>query len=199
MSRAQRGYAMLALLVALVVMVILLGAALPVYSTIARREREAELIFRGEQYARAIRLYRQEYGRFPPDIETLVSGRFLRLAYRDPITGEPFESLRSGDARLAPASSVREASSGDTVVTVDPAFEGTVDPRAWQAYVLETQQSLREIARAGGLSIHLMAGQGWEPVVSGIAAVGSRSTGQSLRRYNGRDRYDEWIFSGTGR
>ena len=48
--RCERGYAMAALLVAMTVMAIVLSTAMPVYSTVARREREAELVFRGEQY-----------------------------------------------------------------------------------------------------------------------------------------------------
>ena len=35
------------------VMAVLLSAALPVWQTMVRRERETELIFRGEQYAHA--------------------------------------------------------------------------------------------------------------------------------------------------
>ena len=45
---------MAALLVALAVMSLMLSMALPVWHHAAQREREAELIFRGEQYARAI-------------------------------------------------------------------------------------------------------------------------------------------------
>ena len=52
--RCERGYAMVALLVLMSVMTIAWSTAMPMYQTVARREREAELIFRGEQYARAI-------------------------------------------------------------------------------------------------------------------------------------------------
>ena len=45
---------MAALLVALSVMGIMLGAALPAWRTMVQREREAELVFRGEQYVQAI-------------------------------------------------------------------------------------------------------------------------------------------------
>ncbi|MYH28637.1 MAG: type II secretion system protein, partial [Acidobacteria bacterium] len=85
--RGQRGFAMAALLVVLAIMSLMLSMALPVWHHAAQREREAELIFRGEQYARAIMLYqRQTPGAYPPDVETLVEGRFLRRAYRDPMT-----------------------------------------------------------------------------------------------------------------
>ena len=58
--RGERGYAMAALLVAMSVMAIVLSTAMPVYQTVARREREAELVFRGEQYARAIALFQRK-------------------------------------------------------------------------------------------------------------------------------------------
>ena len=50
---------MAALLVSLSVMGLMMSMALPVWSHAAKREREAELIFRGEQYARAIVLYQR--------------------------------------------------------------------------------------------------------------------------------------------
>ena len=78
---------MAALLVVLAIMSLMLSMALPAWHHAAQREREAELIFRGEQYARAIMLYqRQTPGAYPPDVDTLVEGRFLRRAYRDPMT-----------------------------------------------------------------------------------------------------------------
>ena len=96
----QQGYAMGALLVGLAVAGILMSAALPVWSQAARREREAELVFRGEQYARAVALYQRfNAGAFPPDVETLIEERFLRRPYRDPMVehGE-FRILHESDA-----------------------------------------------------------------------------------------------------
>ncbi len=89
-----------ALLVGLAAAGILMSAALPVWSQAARREREAELVFRGEQYARAVALYQRTYaGAFPPDVETLLEERFLRRRYRDPMVehGE-FRILHESDA-----------------------------------------------------------------------------------------------------
>ena len=48
---------MAALLVSLAVMSVLMTAALPAWRHQAKREKEAELVFRGEQYVRAIRLW----------------------------------------------------------------------------------------------------------------------------------------------
>jgi type II secretory pathway pseudopilin PulG len=58
------GYAMAALLVGLSVMSIMLGAAPPVWQTAIKCEREAELIFRGEQYAQAISLFQRRFARY---------------------------------------------------------------------------------------------------------------------------------------
>jgi type II secretory pathway pseudopilin PulG len=84
----ERGYAMAALLVSLAVMMVLMSVAMPVWKTQAQREKEAELIFRGEQVARGINLYMRKMGgaSYPPSLDVLVQGRFLRKKYKDPMT-----------------------------------------------------------------------------------------------------------------
>ena len=80
---------MAALLAALIVAGLLLASALPFWATLVKREKEAELIWRGTQYARAIDLFRQKYGYvFPPDIDTLLRERFLRKKYTDPMVAD---------------------------------------------------------------------------------------------------------------
>jgi type II secretory pathway pseudopilin PulG len=96
-SAYARGYAMVALLVAMSIMAVMLGLALPVWQTAIRREREAELVFRGEQYVQAIRLFQRRYaGTFPPNVDVLVKQRFLRRRYQDPITGSDFQPVYAG-------------------------------------------------------------------------------------------------------
>lgn len=85
------GFIMVALLVGMAVTAVWMGALLPTWRQQIIREKEAELVFRGEAIARAIYLYRQENGqRLPPNLDALVSQRFLRKKYIDPITGEDF-------------------------------------------------------------------------------------------------------------
>jgi type II secretory pathway pseudopilin PulG len=92
----QRGYAMATLLVSIAVMTVLMSVAMPAYRQLARREKEAELAFRGEQYARAIALFRAKNGNnFPPSIDVLVNGKYLRKKYRDPMTPD-------GEFRIIP-------------------------------------------------------------------------------------------------
>ena len=85
------GFFMVALLVGMSIAAIYMTAALPAWRQQAQRLKEAELIFRGEQYARAIMLYQDKnQGVSPPNIDILVSQRFLRKKWKDPITNKDF-------------------------------------------------------------------------------------------------------------
>jgi len=77
---------MVGLLVGLSVMGIMLSMVLPVWRTAATRELEAELVFRGEQYVQAIELFSRSNGGFPPNLEVLEEGRYIRKLYKDPMT-----------------------------------------------------------------------------------------------------------------
>ena len=78
---------MAALLVGIAVMGVLMAIAMPVWRQMATREKEAELVFRGEQYARGIALFQRKYpGAFPPSLDVLVEQKFVRRKYKDPMT-----------------------------------------------------------------------------------------------------------------
>jgi hypothetical protein len=56
-----------------------------------QRDKEALLIDRGEQYARAIELYARKMNKYPQtldDLEHAQTIRFLRRRYKDPMTGK---------------------------------------------------------------------------------------------------------------
>src|SRR5262245_17301500 len=111
--RSERGFTMVALLVALSVMAVILSAVLPVYSTIAKRERETELVFRGQQYARAVSLFQRKYGNaLPPSVDVLIEQKFLRMKYKDPITGDDFQVVGPGSPELAFALNAAPAAGG---------------------------------------------------------------------------------------
>lgn len=94
---ADRGFLMVALLIAMAVVAIWMTAALPSWRQQAQREKEEDLIFRGEQYAMAIVLYQNKNrGASPPDIDILVSQRFLRKKWKDPVTGCDFLPIGRG-------------------------------------------------------------------------------------------------------
>jgi type II secretory pathway pseudopilin PulG len=85
----QNGYALVALMIIVTVMLISITEALPRIARAVQREREEEAIFRGEQYARAIYLFHRTLGRYPNSVKELLNTnatRFLRQAYTDPLS-----------------------------------------------------------------------------------------------------------------
>jgi type II secretory pathway pseudopilin PulG len=83
----DRGYAMAALLIAMAVMAILMTVALPTWKQTIQREKEEELIFRGNQYARAIGAYQRKYANASPQtFDVLVDQHFLRKKFTDPFS-----------------------------------------------------------------------------------------------------------------
>lgn len=86
----QRGYALL-LVVFMTTMLLLLAVAVaPNIRTEGQREKEKEMVWRGRQYIRGVKLYYRKMGRFPTSIDDLTkpqmgSLRFMRQAYKDPM------------------------------------------------------------------------------------------------------------------
>ena len=182
---------MAALLVAMGVMAIVLSTTLPVFSTMARREREAELIFRGQQYARAVALFQRKYGNaLPPNIDALLnngSDRFLRKQYKDPITGEDFVLVGPGSPELAEA-----ANSAPT-----PQGRGRGGPQIvqQQQQQQQRQQQQQQRQQSSGRAMGPNPTAGTAP--GGILGVVSKSKDASLRVFNNRSHYNEWVFIPT--
>ena len=115
---------MMAMLLALItIMGILLMKGIPAISTEVRREQEAELIFRGESIAKAIRIFAAKSGRYPnalTELET-VRPRIIRKVYKDPMTesGEwdliyAVQPGVTGDTRSLPIVGVKSKSQKDS-------------------------------------------------------------------------------------
>ena len=91
----QEGYALTLVIFMLALVAIACAAAAPNILTNGRRDKEEEMIWRGKQYVRGIRLYVRYYQthggttRFPTSIEDLTKNkvgiRFMRQAYKDPM------------------------------------------------------------------------------------------------------------------
>lgn len=117
----ERGFVLLALLVAMLLLAIGLMNAVDVWSMSRQRERENELLFVGDQYRQAIRSYYSAAPRggqrgFPPSLEVLLDDdRFptpvhhLRRAYPDPITGKAEWGLLKAGDRIVGVYSLSEA------------------------------------------------------------------------------------------
>src|SRR5438128_12493924 len=91
------GFSLAALIFFAAAASIIAAAAVPAYQTQAKREREKELMFRGEEFTRAIQKYQRKFGVYPSSVDQLVQTnglRFLRHAYKDPVTGKDFRLIR---------------------------------------------------------------------------------------------------------
>lgn len=167
----NRGYAMAGLLVAMSVMAVLMSALLPVWTHMATREKEEELIFRGKQYARAIGLFQRKFANTPPpSIDVLVDQRFLRKKYKDPITNDDFQPIFANQQAQAQGP-------GSSQVAQRPGQSATTTLSA------PAQQTLQAGFGSTGLGPQ-----------GGVIGVTSKSKEPSIKVYNGRSRYNEWSF-----
>ena len=167
--RGEAGYSLVALLAAIAVMMIMLGAAMPSWRYVMRNDAEEELISRGGQIADAIARYQRRHGNaLPPSMEILVQQRFLRRAYKDPMTKHGrWKLLRPGDAVLPGV----------------PGLRGTPSQPGGATAVTTTTTTTRPSAFS-------QPGQ----AIGGFQGVASTSTEKSLRIFNGRTKYNEWLF-----
>ncbi|MCK4739733.1 MAG: type II secretion system protein [Deltaproteobacteria bacterium] len=93
--RGEKGITYLATIFAIAIISISLTATGSIWSTMAKKEREKELLFIGEQYKKAIASY-YKWGRVYPrtlkdllkDPRTPAVRRHIRKLYLDPMTGE---------------------------------------------------------------------------------------------------------------
>jgi type II secretory pathway pseudopilin PulG len=198
---SQRGYAMAALLVSIGVMMLLMSVAMPVWRHEAQREKEAELIFRGEQYARAVNLYQRKMGpgNFPPSIDILVQQRFLRKKYKDPITDAEFQIIPvAGGIPQVPGLQPQQA--GGRGRGLSPGASPDLSPGlSQQSRGRSAQPQVQPPRTPGGFGTQGIGGgrgQFGEGGQSGggIMGVVSKSKETSIRIYHGGTHYNEWSF-----
>jgi len=180
---------MAALLVALSIMAVMMTVAMPVWKQMSTREKEAELVFRGEQYARAIGLFQRKYANAaPPTLDVLVDQRFLRKKYKDPITNDDFVPIVQGqNAPGTTADGRASATPGGQTTLGGPTTSGMTPPSptgAPSGSPTATGAPLGASGAPGGVS-------------GGIMGVTSKSKEKSIRLYKGRSHYNEWQFVAT--
>jgi type II secretory pathway pseudopilin PulG len=88
---SESGYALLMMMFFLALLVLSTVVAAPTVLSSIQREREAEMVWRGRQYVRGIRLYYLKMHHFPTSLDDLTKPktgvRFMRQAYKDPMNG----------------------------------------------------------------------------------------------------------------
>ena len=130
----ERGFTMALALAMATVMGIFLMVAMPTLATEVQREKEMNLIFRGEDIANALRLYNLRMGKYPTQLEELMKTkpRMIRQLYTDPMTEEgAWEYIYavqpgvSGNTEGLPIMGVRSRSERDSVLPGSPLGSST--------------------------------------------------------------------------
>jgi len=150
------------------VFVISLGflVATPLWQTEIQREKEEELIFRGQQYVEAVRIFNKKNpGRFPSSLKDLLDKKCIRRLYKDPMS-------RDGqwNVILAPAGAGGMASSGG------PMAGNPAGGQASQEVLVAPERALAAIKNAR------------------VLGVVSTSAAKSIKIWNDQESHDKWLF-----
>jgi type II secretory pathway pseudopilin PulG len=178
-----RGYILIMLMLMVTVMAIGLMVAVPVWETQLRREKEEELIFRGNQYVEAVRIYQlKNPGRFPKSLDELVEEKCLRRPFKDPLTPEGEWNIilhqegagmtrgPQGPSPTSPGRSSRGPRPG-----AQPGAQGGAGFSA-QKIMVAPLRALSSVQN---------------PQILGVV---STSTKKSIKIYNDQESYDKWLF-----
>lgn len=141
----QHGFSFLFVLLLVSIIGFGLAAAGGLWQTDARRAREAELLFVGNQYREAIRQYYEldaNQPRLPQTVDELLLDsrrptplRHLRRAYPDPMTGETFELVRTPDTQGITGVRSRSRDTPLKVAGFDAANAGFSEARTYMDWV----------------------------------------------------------------
>lgn len=184
----EAGYNMVMLVVAITLLSIVVATVLPLASTEIRREKEEELIFRGFQYAEAIRIFHQRNSRYPVKLEELLEAkpRVIRQLWKDPMTkdgkwglifqnqGNPLQAQNPNDPNPQNPNGPNANNPPPLPPGVGVGGGDTSDPN----------------------NPGLNGPQNGETVAVGpIVGVYSKSRKASFLVFYGHNRYDEWRFT----
>lgn len=166
----QAGYSLVFLVVLIALLSVTAAATLPEIKKQIQREQEAELIFRGLQYAEAIRVFQQRFGRYPNTLEELLKlePRSIRQLWADPMTS---------DGRWA-------------LILASGSQNGNTNGQTDEGQGRDLAQ-----ASAPASSLRRRAGSEPQPPSGPILGVVSRKKGLSIRTFMGKELYTEWRFT----
>jgi len=218
---AEKGFTLIGAVLLVALFTISLSMAVPRVIQEIRRDKELEAIHRGQQYARAIRLFYHQTGNFPTDISQLEKTnniRFLRKQYLDPITNRPWKLVYQGEVKpeilqtgfFGTSSPVQVPSSVPIGVIpglasgVSGAASGyggnggvtqIISPRSGQPENAFGTSGVQSSAGSTGNATGVTPGSEG-PIVKGgrIVGVSSTSTETSIRIYKKQTHYNDWQF-----
>lgn len=210
--RRESGYSLLMVVFLVATSLILSAAVAPNVLTQGCREREEEMVWRGEQYERAIGLYFTKFGRYPTKIDDLTKQtngvRFLRQAYTDPMNkedgswrfiyvgpnGQLIGSVHSQSLLQSTlTASTLPGASALGAVAQPLAATGTAPGTGAAGAGQTNQQSSSSTLAPNPLQSQPQPLQG-QVIGGNIIGVGSKIKKPSLRVYDNGTTYAEWEF-----
>lgn len=196
--QGQSGYALLLIIFLVALVAVGTMALARQVITTGQREKEEEMIWRGKQYARGVRLYFMKTSRFPTSLEDLTKARagirFMRQAYKDPMnsvdgswrliyvgaTGQPIGSLRDPSLMVSCAQPVAGASSPGLSTDTTGAAPAKPGTSAAPATTSEPEERTNYYGVISG---------------SSVMGVGSKTEKKSFRWYEKAKVYREFEFT----
>lgn len=199
---------MVMVIIAITILSIGTGAAMQMWTTMAQREKEAELIQRGFEYAEAIRVFQRRFGRYPTKLEELikVEPRCIRQLYPNPMREDgEWALIHQG----GPGTEIRPGQQQDNGLSASPANRG----RGANGRNLPGNTNFdaglnrnrvgngdREIGD-NGLEVsrdsqgNRIRGASSQPIIGVYAkAAPGKETG-TFRVFMGQTEYDQWAFT----
>lgn len=192
----QGGYAMASLLVAMALMAVFMSVALPAWTQMAQREKEAEYLFRANQYALAIRRFQIKTGQTAgqgqpaPSVDFLVEQKFLRKKYKDPLTGKDFVPVLNSQA--LPPGGAQQAGQAGQRTGQQPGRPGEQSQQQQQQSSLATAKSSLAVD-----TLRVSASTpGGSDSARPLTGVTSSSKATALRLFKGQaTTYDQWAVT----
>lgn len=171
--RGEAGYNLIILVMVIAVMNVMLAAALPAFTATIRRDKEEEMVFRGLQYAEAIRVFQNRFQRPPVRLDELIEAkpRCIRQLWKDPMTEDGKWALifqgQQNEMPLVPGQpDPQDGKPGDKPDEGEP------------------DETTGSTPKPGDV------------VATGpIIGVRSKSKKASFLMFNGQQRYDQWRFT----
>ena len=170
------GYTLVAAVVLVAVTSILVAMALPSWSHAIQREKEEELIFRGLQYAEAIRVFQTRFGRYPVRLEELISvnPRCIRQLWTDPMTDSGEWGLIYAQGNVGGQQPGQRA--------------GGVAPERQQAGPVAGGSGPSQLGGSEG-------GRRSARAVAPILGVHSTSNEEAIKQFSGGAVHSDWLFT----
>ena len=192
-SNEQSGYMLLVLMLAVAMLAITLLGVATNYRQSIRRDREVEMIHRGVQYERAVRLYYRRNKNYPPSIDRLLESnniRYLRQRYKDPMTRDgTWRIAHPTDVTLPGANTGLGTSGSPPTGGTGTAGIDTSGKKADTGGVTEnpTGPSTTGPANTSGGTGEVLGGG---PMIG----VVSKSSQEGIHIFNEKSKYNEWLF-----